>query len=218
VWRSPCAARSGRGDLRSLRGAPTAGGRVRARRVPPRSLRVDVGDAAWLAELGAHGLLRACFVPPPPIRRLRDLTRTRTSLTGERTRAIHRTAKILEDAGITLSSVASNIMGVSGRATGEALIAGDEDPAAIAELAKASLRSKIPALTEALTGRFTAHHGFLVRLQLNLIDQFSAAWPNSTPGSRRRSPPWRLLGSCCAASRGGRTSWPRCSSPRPEAI
>ncbi len=135
----------------------------------------DVSDAAWLAELGAHGLVRASFVPPEPVRQLRDLTRTRTAITRERTREIQRLEKLLEDAGIKLSSVASDITGISSRAMLEALIAGESDPGELADLARRRLRSKIPALTEALTGHFNAHHGFLARLHLDLIDQHTRA-------------------------------------------
>ncbi|MGH9054985.1 MAG: IS110 family transposase [Acidimicrobiales bacterium] len=137
--------------------------------------KTDVSDAAWLADLGAHGLVRASFVPPEPIRQLRDLTRTRTAITRERGREIQRLEKLLEDAGIKLSSVASDIGGVSGRAMLEALIAGERDPAALADLAKRRMRSKIPALTEALTGRFGEHHAFVTRLHLDLVDQHSRA-------------------------------------------
>jgi len=137
--------------------------------------KTDVSDAAWLAELGAHGLVRGSFVPPEPIRQLRDLTRTRTTITRERAREIQRLEKLLEDAGIKLSSVATDISGVSGRAMLEALIDGQRDPAALADLAKRRLRSKIPALTEALTGRFGDHHAFLARLHLDLIDQHTTA-------------------------------------------
>jgi transposase len=137
--------------------------------------KTDVSDAAWLADLGAHGLLRASLVPPPPIRRLRDLTRARTDLNRDRVRQIHRLEKILQDAGIKLSSVATDIMGQSSRAMLEALIEGKTDPAVLADLAKRRLRSKIPALTEALTGRFTPHHGDLIRMYLDLIDSYTAA-------------------------------------------
>jgi transposase len=119
--------------------------------------------------------LRASLVPPPPIRRLRDLTRARTDLNRDRVRQIHRLEKILQDAGIKLSSVATDIMGQSSRAMLEALIEGKTDPAALADLAKRRLRSKIPALTEALTGRFTAHHGYLIRMHLDLIDSYTTA-------------------------------------------
>ena len=134
----------------------------------------DVSDAAWLADLGAHGLVRGSFVPPEPIRQLRDLTRTRTTITRDRAREIQRLEKLLEDAGIKLSSVASDITGVSGRAMLAALIAGERDPALLADLAKRRMRSKIPELTEALTGRFGEHHAFLARLHLDLIDQHTA--------------------------------------------
>jgi len=135
----------------------------------------DVLDATWLAQLGAHGLVRGSFVPPEPIRQQRDLTRTRTAVTRERSREAQRLEKLLEDAGIKLSAVASDILGVSERAMLEALIAADRDPAALADLAKRRLRSKIPALTQALTGRFTDHHAFLARVHLDLIDQHTAA-------------------------------------------
>lgn len=118
----------------------------------------------WLADLGAHGLLRASFVPPQPIRELRDLTRARTVIIRERTKEIQRLEKLLEDTGIKLSAVASDIVGVSGRAMLEALIAGQRDPIMLADLAEAGLRKKIPALTDALRGRFNAHHAFMVRL------------------------------------------------------
>ncbi len=135
----------------------------------------DVSDATWLAQLGAHGLVRGSFVPPEPIRILRDLTRARTAITRERSREIQRLEKLLEDAGIKLSAVASDITGVSGRLMLAALIEGQRDPAALADLAKRRLRSKIPALTEALTGRFSEHHAFLARVHLDLIDQHTAA-------------------------------------------
>lgn len=137
--------------------------------------KTDVADATWLAQLGAHGLVRGSFVPPEPIRQLRDLTRARTAITRERSREVQRLEKLLEDAGIKLSSVASDIMGVSGRLILEALIAGQRDPADLADLAKRRLRSKIPELTEALQGRFSEHHAFLARTHLDLIDQHTTA-------------------------------------------
>lgn len=144
----------------------------RVRNVPGR--KTDVSDAAWLADLGAHGLVTASLVPPPPIRALRDLTRARTRITRERSREVMRIEKLLEDAGIKLSSVATDITGVSGRAMLEALIAGQRDPAMIADLAKRTLRRKIPDLTEALVGRFNEHHAFMVRLFLDRIDAHTA--------------------------------------------
>ena len=137
--------------------------------------KTDVSDAAWLAQLGAHGLVRGSFVPPEPIRRLRDLTRTRTGLTRARAQEIQRLEKLLEDAGIKLSSVATDLTGVSSRAMLEALIGGQRDPAVLADLAKRRLRSKIDDLAEALTGRFSEHHAFLVRLHLDLIDSHTRA-------------------------------------------
>jgi len=135
----------------------------------------DVSDSAWLADLGAHGLLRGSLVPPPPIRQLRDLTRARTVLSHDRGREVQRIEKVLEDSGIKLSSVVSDIMGTSGRAMLKALIDGHDEPSAIAELAQRRMRSKIPVLTEALTGRFTSHHAFLISMHLGLIDQYSQA-------------------------------------------
>ena len=133
--------------------------------------KTDVTDAVWLAQLGAHGLVRASFVPPAPIRELRDLTRARVMLTRERGREIQRLEKLLEDARIKLSSVATDITGVSGRLMLQALIDGHRDPGALADLAKRRLRTKIPELTEALTGRFTEHHAFLAGIFLETIDQ-----------------------------------------------
>jgi transposase len=137
--------------------------------------KTDVSDAAWLAQLGAHGLVRGSFVPPEPIRQLRDLTRARTIMTRERSREILRLQKLLEDAGIKLSSVATVITGPSGRSILDALMAGVKDPDALADLARGRLRAKIPELSEALTGRFNEHHAFLVRLHLEAIDQRTSA-------------------------------------------
>ena len=137
--------------------------------------KTDVCDAAWLCQLGECGLLRASFVPPEPIRQLRDLTRYRTTLTAERSREAQRLEKELEDAGIKLSNVATDILGVSGRAMLAALIDGERDPQALAELAKARMRRKIPQLVEALIGNFGEHHAVLCRLHLQRIDQLSAA-------------------------------------------
>lgn len=140
-----------------------------AKNLPGR--KTDVSDAAWLAQLAAHGLLRASFVPPEPIRRLRDLTRTRTAITRERGREIQRLEKVLEDAGIKLSVVVSDINGVSSRSMLQALVKGERDPAVLAELSVKQLRRKIPALTKALQGRFTDHHAFLVELHLDFITE-----------------------------------------------
>jgi transposase len=137
--------------------------------------KTDVCDAAWLCQLGECGLLRASFVPPEPIRQLRDLTRYRTTLSVERSREAQRLEKELEDAGIKLSSVATDILGVSGRAMLAALIGGERDPQVLAQLAKARMRSKIPQLVQALIGNFGEHHAFLCRLHLQRIDELTAA-------------------------------------------
>jgi transposase len=132
--------------------------------------KTDVGDAVWLASLAECGLLRASFVPPQPIRQLRDLTRYRTVLTAERTREASRLEKELEDAGIKLSVVASDILGVSGRAMLEALIGGERDGEVLADMARGRMRPKIPDLVQAMIGRFAEHHAFLCRMHLDRID------------------------------------------------
>ena len=139
------------------------------RNVPGR--KTDVADSAWIAQLVEHGLVAPSFVPPPPIRELRDLTRHRRTLVEERTRVIQRLEKVLQDAGIKLSSVASTLLTKSGRAILEALLAGVSDPGELAELAKGRLRAKIPALRQALTGTFRVHHhGLLVAQMLAHVD------------------------------------------------
>jgi transposase len=139
----------------------------------------DVIDSAWLCQLLEHGLVRPSFVPPPEIRRLRDLTRLRRAQIEERTRAIQRLEKVLQDAGIKLTSVASSAYSVSARAMLEALLAGVSDPSELAELAKGKLRAKIPRLREALAGRFSlAHHGVLVAQLLAHIDSLDLALAN----------------------------------------
>jgi transposase len=136
--------------------------------------KTDKLDAIWLAKLNERGMLRASFIPPVEIRQLRDYTRLRVDLTAERSRHVQRLEKLLEDALIKLSSVATNMMGVSGRAMIEALIAGERDPRVLAELAKGRLRIKRIALIEALTGRFDEHHGELATVLLSQIDGLSA--------------------------------------------
>lgn len=143
------------------------------RNVPGR--KTDMADAAWIAKLVAHGLVRPSFVPPPEIRELRNLTRYRKAQIQERTREAQRLDKILQDAGIKLSSVASDVLGRSGRAMLAALVAGSRDPEALAELARGALRRKIPALRAALTGRFTAHHALLVGEVLAKLDYLDEA-------------------------------------------
>jgi transposase len=133
--------------------------------------KTDVGDAAWLCELAEHGLLRGSFVPPAAIRELRDLTRYRKRLIQTHTAECQRIHKTLEDASIRLGSVAADVLGVSGRAMLRALLDGERDPKVLAELARGRLRNKLPALREALRGRFSAHHALLVRLALDHIEQ-----------------------------------------------
>jgi len=137
------------------------------KQVPGR--KTDVKDCQWIAQLLQHGLLKASFVPPQPIRELRDLTRQRTQLIQERSAAANRIQKVLEDANIKLASVATAVLGASGRDMLEALIAGETDPAKLADLARKRLREKIPALRLALQGRVTDHHRFLLRMHLDHV-------------------------------------------------
>jgi transposase len=132
--------------------------------------KTDVADAEWIARLVEVGLVRPSFVPDKPIREIRDLTRFRRTRMEERTREAQRLDKILQDAGVKLSSVASDPLGVSGRAMLGALVAGTRDPEVLAELAKGTLRKKIPQLKAALEGRFSTHHALLVAEVLEQLD------------------------------------------------
>jgi len=154
--------------------------------------KTDVSDAQWLAELGAHGLVRASFVPPEPIRELRDLTRARAVAVRDRAKQVQRLEKFLESSGIKLSSVATDLTGVSARAMLEALIAGERDPQVLAEMAKGALRKKTPELVEALIGRFTDHHAFMVRQHLNQIDTITAMIDALTARIEEAMAPFRL--------------------------
>jgi transposase len=136
--------------------------------------KTDRLDAVWLCKVAERQMLRPSFVPPPAIRQLRDLTRYRVDLLAERTAEKQRVEKLLEDALIKLSAVVSDLFGVSGRAIMAALIAGERDPAVLANLARGSLRSKTARLTEALTGRFTEHHAFLLTQMLRRVDAITA--------------------------------------------
>lgn len=138
------------------------------KQVPGR--KTDVSDAAWLCQLLEAGLLRRSFVPPKPLRALRTLTRYRKALVGERQREANRLHKLLEDTGIKLDCVATDILGVSGRAMLEALVAGTTDPAVLSELARGRLRAKLPALREALVGRFDSQHALVVATILAHLD------------------------------------------------
>jgi transposase len=136
--------------------------------------KTDRLDAVWLCKVAERQMLRPSFVPPPAIRRLRDLTRYRADLVGVRTAEKQRVEKLLEDAQIKLSVVASDIFGVSGRDMLAALVAGERDPKALAQLARTRLRAKRSLLEEAFTGHFSDHHGFLLARMLGRIDQASA--------------------------------------------
>jgi transposase len=136
--------------------------------------KTDKLDAVWLCKVAERGMLRASFVPPAPIRLLRDVTRYRVDLVGERNREKNRVEKLLEDAQIKLSVVASDIFGVSGRAMMNALIAGQRDPRVLAQLARTRLRTKLRDLEEAFVGRFSEHHAFLLRRMLAHIDTLNA--------------------------------------------
>ena len=177
--------------------------------------KTDKADARWLAKLMRYGLLQASFIPPQGQRDLRDLTRYRTKLVQERSREVNRVQGVLERANIKLASVATDIMGVSGRAMLEALIAGRADAATMAELARGRMRTKIPVLEQALTGVVREHHRRLLAIQLAHIDfldehiatlseeiqhVLSTLCPSAPPGSttddagpprpsRRRAPP-----------------------------
>ena len=149
---------------------------VNAREVKnvPGRPKTDKIDAVWLAKLNERGMLRPSFVPPAQIRQLRDYTRLRSDLVAERSRHKQRVEKLLEDALIKLSTVATDIFGVSGRAMLEALIAGRRDPRQLADLARGKLRVKHAALIEALTGRFDDHHAEIARMLLDQVDTLQA--------------------------------------------
>ena len=142
------------------------------KQVPGR--KTDVKDCEWIAQLLEHGLLRASFIPPKPIRELRDLRRHRKTLIQERARTANRVQKILEGSNVKLASVASDVLGVSGRAILEALIGGERNSVALARLARGRLRATREELEEALTGRFTEHHGFLLKQLLAQVDFLAA--------------------------------------------
>src|SRR3990170_1260154 len=137
--------------------------------------KTDVKDAEWIARLLRHGLVRGSFVPPRRDRELRELIRYRTSLTRERAGEINRLQKTLEGANIKLAAVATNVVGVSGRAMLEAMIAGEDEVAALTALARERMREKQPALEAALQGRMSSHQRFLLRQQLRHIDDLDAA-------------------------------------------
>ena len=136
--------------------------------------KTDVKDSEWLAQLLECGLLRGSFVPPADVAKLRDLTRYRTRIIQERVRETQRIQKLLEDAGIKLDSVATDVLGVSCRRMLEALIAGERDPEVLAEMALTRMRPKMGVLREALVGRFDDHHALLLRMHLDHVDELVA--------------------------------------------
>jgi len=137
--------------------------------------KTDVKDSEWLAHLVRCGLIRPSFVPPLPIRELRELTRYRRSLMNDQARIRNRVQKLLETAGIKLASVASDVFGLSGRAMLRALADGETNPTVLAQLAQSTLRRKLPALVEAFEGNFEDHHRFLLRFQLDRLDELERA-------------------------------------------
>jgi transposase len=143
------------------------------KRVPGR--KTDVRDSEWLAQLLECGLLKSSFVPPPAIRELRDLTRYRVQQVRDRAQEVNRLYKVLEDSGLKLTSVITDVMGVSGRAMLDALVTGTTDPHVLAELARGRLRKKLPALRRALQGRFRGHHALLLAESLSKIDYLDEA-------------------------------------------
>ena len=138
------------------------------KRVPGR--KTDVKDSEWLAQLLECGLLQSSFVPPPPIRELRDLTRYRVQQVRDRSQEVNRLCKVLEDAGLKMTTVITDVMGVSGRAMLTALVAGTTDAVVLADLARGMLRKKLPELRRALQGQFRPHHAFLLQQILAKID------------------------------------------------
>jgi transposase len=155
--------------------------------------KTDVSDAEWLADVAAHGMVRASFVPPRPIRELRELTRFRKTQIDVRAAEIQRLEKVLQDAGIKLTSVASKVLTQSGRAMVEALITGERDGTRLAELAKGKMRPKIPALTEALHGHFGDHHAVVAGRILDHIDFLDASIATLNEQIAERMQPWAAV-------------------------
>ena len=161
------------------------------KRVPGR--KTDVKDSEWLAQLLECGLLRPSFVPPPPIRELRDLTRYRVQQVRDRSQEVNRLCKVLEDAGLKLTTVITDVMGKSGRAMLQALVDGTTDPAVLAELARGKLRKKLPELRRALQGRFRPHHAFLIEQIFAKIDFLDEALERLTREIDQRLVPFEPM-------------------------
>ena len=155
--------------------------------------KTDVQDSEWLAQLLECGLLKASFVPPPEIRELRDLTRYRGQQARDRSQEVNRLCKVLEDAGVKLTSVVSDVMGASGRAMLTALVTGTTDAAVLADLAQGKLRKKLPELRRALEGRFRPHHAFLIQQIFAKIDFLDETIQRLTAELDRRLGPFEPM-------------------------
>jgi transposase len=155
--------------------------------------KTDVKDSEWLAQLLECGLLSSSFVPPPAIRELRDLTRYRVQQVRNRSQEVNRLCKVLEDAGLKLTTVVTDVMGVSGRAMLSALVDGTTDPVVLADLARGKLRKKVPELERALQGRFRAHHAFLIQQVLTKIDFLDKVLDRLTTEIDRRLIPFEPM-------------------------
>jgi len=155
--------------------------------------KTDVQDSEWLAQLLECGLLKASFVPPPEIRDLRDLTRYRGQQARDRTQEVNRLCKVLEDAGVKLTSVVSDVMGASGRAMLTALVKGTTDVTVLADLAQGKLRKKLPELRRALEGRFRPHHAFLIEQIFAKIDFLDETLQRLTAELDRRLGPFESM-------------------------
>lgn len=155
--------------------------------------KTDVQDSEWLAQLLECGLLKASFVPPPEIRDLRDLTRYRGQQARDRTQEVNRLCKVLEDAGVKLTSVVSDVMGASGRAMLTALVKGTTDVTVLADLAQGKLRKKLPELRRALEGRFRPHHAFLIEQIFSKIDFLDETIQRLTTELDRRLDPFEPM-------------------------
>jgi transposase len=158
------------------------------KRVPGR--KTDVKDSEWLAQLLECGLLQSSFVPPPAVRELRDLTRYRVQQVRDRSREVNRLCKVLEDAGLKMTTVITDVMGASGRAMLAALVAGTTDAGVLADLARGMLRKKLPELQRALQGRFRPHHAFLLQQILAKIDFLDETLERLTAEIDRRLVPF----------------------------
>jgi transposase len=152
--------------------------------------KTDLSDAEWLADVAAHGMVRPSFVPPPEIRELRELTRYRKTQVDMRSQQIQRLEKVLQDAGVKLSSVASGVWSKSARDMIEAMITGERDPAVLAQMAKSRMRTKIPELEQALSGHFGAHHAVVCRKVIDHIDHLDGAIADLTSEITRRLVPF----------------------------